>query len=175
MIFGWLREGRTDRWVLIDPHFPWPALHHGREVLRNWADLQNRRRALEHSAGPRRMPHPCRTHAKEDGSAELQVWPVEMFGHPRKWTDGDDVWRPAVRELATLMQARIACEVKISWCGGVFEAQPSKVASLADQKLLIGWARGEHEPKKLPVLEGGKVTMGGADIRVMPQGERVWH
>jgi hypothetical protein len=176
MIFGWLRDGRTDRWVLVDPHFPWPALHHGRNVLREWADSQNRRRAIEHSAGPRRMPWPCRTHVKESGGVELHVWPVEIYGKPRRWTDGDDVWRQPLRDLAELMQLTVACEVKLDWCGGAFEPSPSKVKSLQDQAGFIGWARGEHEPRSISTGagDGGKVSVGGTDIRIMPQGEHAW-
>ncbi len=181
MIFGWLAHGRTDRWVLIDPHFPWPALHHGRNVLRAWADDNNRRRALEHSAGPRRMSWPCRTHAKESGNAELHIWPVEMYGKPRSWTDGDDVWRQPIRDLAAHMQHVIACEVTFDWCGGTFAPEPSRVASLWDQKGFIGWKRGEHEPSQRVLLDraeasvGGKVSVGGNDVRIMPQGEKAWH
>lgn len=120
------------------------------------------------------MPWPCRTHAKEDGAAELQIWPVEVYGKPRSWSADDGVWREPIAELVVRMRAVIACEVRVTWCGGEFVAQPSRVRSLADQRGFIGWARGEREPKRLPTLDGGKVTMGGEDLRVMPQGERAW-
>ncbi len=110
----------------------------------------------------------------EVGLCGVRVWPCEIYGQPRNWTDGDDVWRPAVRDLATKMQAVVACDVKIEWLGGVIEKAPRAVKSLEDQKGFIGWARGEHEPTRLPVTVGGRIGMGGADVRVMPQGEASW-
>lgn len=98
MIVGWLEEGRTDRWILLDPIYPWMALHHGRSVLRRWADGQNRERALEHTAGPRRMPWPVRSSVKDSGSVVFNVWPVEPHCRPRSWSPGDRVWRDALAE-----------------------------------------------------------------------------
>jgi hypothetical protein len=179
MIFGWLEDGRTDRWLLVEPVFPWPALHHGRNCLREWAEAQNRARALEHTAGPRRMPWPCRTSVKEAGDAELRLWPVEPFGEPRSWGPGDHVWRPAMIELAALMQQQIACDVKLLWLGDGDIEHASNAPSLNGQTGFIGWQRGQKAPnldRAAPSPPGElKMRIGGADLRPMAQGEEPWH
>jgi hypothetical protein len=179
MIFGWLEHGVTGRWILVDPVFPWPALHNGRNALRAWADRQNRLRAIEHTPGPRRMPWPCRTAVKETGSADLRIWPVEIFGQPRQWNGTDHVWRDALHELAQAIAATIACPVGVSWPGGgPVDYAPRTVKSLEDQHGFIGWGKGEREPK-LPAMDHAaagnlKTSIGGADVRPLPQGETSW-
>jgi hypothetical protein len=122
MIFGWVEYGRTDRWVLVDALYPHPALHHGREALRAWADYQAHLRETQRSAGPRRMSWPCQSAVKETGAVELRIWPCGVWGVPRTWVDDDRVWRPAMADLGACMAASgIACGVELVWMGGAIE------------------------------------------------------
>lgn len=175
MIFGWLEHGRTDRWVLVDPLYPWMAMHHGRNALRAWADLQNRLRACELSAGPRRMPWPCKSAVKEDGEVVLNIWPTETHGQPRHWTGRDDVWRSAIADLAAHMAQEIGCPVTVAWMGGGEVERQTTLPHLKGRGF-IGWGKGERAPPE--GREPGnelKFSIKTADLRVLPQGEAAWH
>lgn len=175
MIFGWMEYGRTDRWVLVDPLFPWPALHHGRNALRAWADRQNRLRATGQSDGPRRMPWPCKTAVKEDGAAVLNVWPVETHGQPRHWTARDSVWRAALGDLAEHIAAEIGCPVEVAWMGGQTVERQTTTPHLKGRGF-IGWGKGERAPREARESgDGLKFSITTADLRVLPQGESAWH
>ena len=176
MIFGWLEHGRTDRWVLVDPLYPWMALHHGRNALRGWADRQNRLRACELSAGPRRMPWPCKSAVKEDGEVVLNVWPVETHGQPRHWTGHDDVWRAAIADLAAHMAQAINCPVTVAWMGGETVERQTTLPHLKGMGF-VGWGKGEHEPRGEMREPGNelKISVKTADLRVLPQGDAAWH
>lgn len=176
MIFGWLENGRTDRWVLVDAVFPWPALHNGRNAIRAWAGEINKARVLGLSAGPRRCPWPCKTAVKEDGRAELRIWPCEPYGKPRSWTARDKVWRLAIQELAEHVAADIGCPTHVLWMGGDEIERAVSPPGLKGRGFIC-WGKGEREPKDHPLTQGRelKVTIGGQDLRVLPQGEQEWH
>lgn len=181
MIFGWLENGRTDRWVLVDPVFPWPALANGRAALRAWASGHNRERALSHTAGPRRCPWPCQTNVKSDGNVELRIWPVAPYARPRKWSDADRVWRPAIAELAEMMASTIACPVEVLWLGGDTIERAVTEPDLQGRGF-FGWGKGEQAPKHDdprppdPELASQlRIGLGGADLNILPQGDDAWH
>jgi hypothetical protein len=175
MIFGWLEHGRTDRWVLVDALVPWPGLHNARESIRLWAAHHNRLRALEHSEGPRRCPWPCKVQVKEDGAAELRIWPCAPYGEPREWTERDGVWRGAMTELAELVATDIACPVTLTWMGGTVIEQSVNAPGLRNRGFLC-WGKGEREAKKPPWLSMGiNVSVTAKDVGVLPQGDAAWH
>jgi hypothetical protein len=177
MIFGWLENGQTDRWVLVDAIFPWPALHNGRNALRSWANLQNQRRALDHTPGPRRMPWPCKAVVKDHGDAELHVWPCEIYAKPRQWCADDRVWRAQLTELAEHVAADIGCPVTLMWMGGETIERAVTSPGLAGRGFLC-WGKGERAPnfRRIKELKEQPLRAGasGADIRIMPQGEGAW-
>lgn len=175
MIFGWLEHGRTDRWVLVDAVFPWPALHNGRNAIRAWADAQIRRRVLQQTPGPRRCPWPCKTAVKEAGAAELRIWPCEVYAKPRRWGPHDKVWRPAIMELAEHVAADIACPVHVLWMNGGGEIERATAPPGLKGRGFVGWGKGEREPKGDPGTFTAAMKMIGKDLRVMPQGESAWH
>jgi hypothetical protein len=179
MIFGWLQHGVTDRWVLVDMLAPWMSLHNARNALREWADIQQRARALEHTAGPRRCPWPCAVHAKEDGAVELRIWPCEPYGKPRAWTPRDSVWRDPLTNLAELVALDIKCPVEMAWMTGTEIELATVAPSLSDREGFLCWGKGEREPKAHPLQDADprkiKVTFHTTDIRLMPQGEDAWH
>lgn len=179
MIFGWLEHGVTDRWVLVDPLFPWPALHHGRAAMRTWADHHSKARALDRTPGPRRMPWPCQTAVKEDGAAELRIWPVMPFGYPRAWTEADRVWRPAMDELGAVVAAAIGCDVTLLYqAEGLVIERATTSPDLAGRGF-IGWGRGERAPSWLDKQQEPpgdlKMRVTAADLNIMPQGDKPWH
>jgi hypothetical protein len=176
MIFGWLEGGKTDRWVLVDPLFPWPALHHGRNALRGWADAQNKARATAHTAGPRRMPHPCKTAVKEDGSAVLNVWPCEPYGQPRAWGEHDGVWKAAIADLAAAIANAIGCPVTVAWMGAGDIERQTTTPHLKGMGF-IGWGKGEKAPRgeSRDPPKDLKISVKTADLRILPQGDAAWH
>jgi hypothetical protein len=175
MIFGWLQHGRTDRWLLVDLHTPWPALHNARATLRAWADHHDKRRLVERSEGPRRCPWPCKTSVKEDGHAELRIWPCGIYGVPRRWCPADNVWRPAITELAEAMATDIGCNVEVMWMMGGGEIERAlTVPGLRARRGFQCWGKGEHEPKKPPYSGALRVRIGGNNLRILPQGEDRW-
>lgn len=176
MIFGWLEYGRTDRWVLVDAVFPWPALHNGRNAIRFWADAMNKARVVHRSDGPRRCPWPCKTAVKEDGDAELRIWPCEPYGKPRAWCPDDSVWRPMITELAEHVAADIGCPVHVLWMGGSEIERAVSPPGLKYRGFLC-WGKGEREPKVAPAstIPLGKAKVTTEDLRILPQGEDQWH
>jgi hypothetical protein len=184
VIFGWREGARTERCILVDPNFPHPALHHGREMLRAWADHQDKLRSTTRTAGPVRMPWPCKTAVKEIGSAELVVWACDEFGRPRKWHFQDNGWRPHVRDLAERVASAIGCGVDVVWMGsdGVIEraVTPPGLAGRG----FIGWGKGEKEPalakadtEKMAAeldLEVAALRFHGKDLRILQQGVEKW-
>lgn len=176
MIFGWLENARTDRWVMVDALMPWPALHNGRNAMRAWAEAQNAARALEHSPGPRRCPWPCQVPVKEDGEAELRIWPCEPYGIPRKWTPRDRVWRDALAGLAETVACGIGCPVVLMWMGGEVIEKAVQAPGLRGRGFLC-WGKGEREPSaaRIRELKELRATMSGKDLGFMPQGDRAWH
>lgn len=134
------------RHVLVDSFFPWPALHHGRENLRAWCSRQKALRARGED-GPVRVSGGIQTAVKEDGEAEIRVWPVRKDGSPRPWGTSDDVWRDDLRELRRFVGRNLMCPVRLLWMPGGAEIEVSRtVPSLADRKGFWGWQRGEREP-----------------------------
>jgi hypothetical protein len=176
MIFGWLEHGKTDRWVLLDLHVPWPALHNSRATLRAWADHNNKLRATERTAGPRRCPWPCKTSVKEDGHAELRIWPCGVYGVPRAWLPADRVWRHAIPELTDVMATDIGCDVEVQWMmgGGDIERAVS-TPGLRDRSGYWCWGKGEQAPRKRNPLQGLRVKIASTNLRILPQGEDKWH
>jgi hypothetical protein len=177
VIFGWLEHGRTDRWVLVDAIFPWPALHNGRNAIRHWADEQQRLRVVERSPGPRRCPWPCKTAVKEDGDTELRIWPCELYAKPRSWSADDRVWHPAIEELAEHVAADIGCPVTTLWMA----SDDGEIVRAVSPPGLKGrgficWGKGEREPK---VVASGAFTaaarMTAQNLRILPQGDEAWH
>lgn len=178
MIMGWMENGRRDRLVLLDIKYPNPALHDARAVLREWATRQDLARARDRTPGPVRMPAACKSAVKTSGSIELAVWPCEAHGTPRHWTERDGVWRPVLAELADWMTATVACEVNLTWmAGGDRIVRACTEAGLAGMGFL-GWKRGEKAPRnESPPAPPGEITfkVSGANLGVMPQGEKAWH
>lgn len=152
MILGWRTatiDGRCSvgRLVLIDALFPWPALHYGRNALRDWAAAQTRARARLGDEGPSRMTFGLTTAVKEDGEVQLRVWPVGKGQTPRAWLPSDAVWREPLKELRRFVSADLACGTRLEWMpGGSTIARAETVPSLRGQSGFWGWRRGEREP-----------------------------
>jgi hypothetical protein len=176
MIFGWLEDGTTDRWVMVDAIMPWPALHNGRNAMRAWAEAQNAQRALDHTAGPRRCPWPCKVPVKEDGSVELRIWPCEPYGIPRRWTEQDNVWRDAIAGLAETVASGIKAPVDILWMGGETIERATQAPGLRGMGFLC-WGKGEREPTaaRIRALKDLRASAAGADMGIRVTTERDWH
>ena len=148
MMLAWRHGGSIAKnCVLIDPVFPWPALHHGREAMRVWAQWHNRQRTNVGDAGPTRLPWGLRASVKEDGDAVLSSWPSYANGTPRAWSEADSVWKSVLAELVEFVARDLLCAVSVQWMPGGSEFQRSEtVASLRDRKGFWGWRKGELEP-----------------------------
>lgn len=149
MMFGWRSGNKISNIILLDPVFPWPSLHHGREALRTYAEQNTRRRLRLQDAGPWRMSWPLKAAVKESGDAVIVIWPTDDRGGPRQWWPSDDIWRRELPRLAEHVGADLACAVKLQWMPGdtpfvKIEDQPS----LRDRKGFYGWRKGEHEPNE---------------------------
>lgn len=148
MMLGWRSARSVGRYVLLDPIFPWPALHHGREAMRIYATRQNKARLVNKDDGPMRMVWGLRASVKERGDAIIAVWPTDSRGGPRNWTPQDDVWKPTLAELAEFMAKDLLCDVKLKWMpGGEPFAKTLTVPSLQGVSGFYGWRKGENEPK----------------------------
>jgi hypothetical protein len=147
MMLAWRQGGHIAKnCVLLDPVFPWPALHHGREAMRLWAARQNLLRAAG-DAGPTRLMWGLLASVKEDGDAVISVWPGYSNGSPRPWSDGDNVWKPALADMVDFVGRDLLCAIDLQWMPGGIEFQRSEtVASLRDRKGFWGWRKGEREP-----------------------------
>lgn len=152
MILGWQSaplDGHCSvgRYVLVDALFPWPALHYGRNAMRDWAAMQSRRRNMLGAEGPVRVTFGLTTAVKEDGQVELRIWPVGKAQMPRDWTPADTVWREPLKELRRAVAADLACETRLEFMpGGNVVTRAQTVPSLRGVPGFWGWRRGEREP-----------------------------
>src|SRR5688572_1533387 len=145
--------------------------------MRAWADAMNQARVVHRSDGPRRCPWPCKTAVKEDGDAELRIWPCEPYGKPRPWTPQDNVWRPMMTELAEHVAADIGCPVTVLWMGSDGDIERAVSPPGLKGRGFLCWGKGEREPK-LPEVGSAperKLNVGAMDLRILPQGEKEWH
>lgn len=145
--------------------------------MRAWAEAQNAARALHHTAGPRRCPWPCKVPVKEDGDAELRIWPCEPYGVPRSWTARDSVWRDAMADLAATVACEIGCSVVLMWMGGETIERAVQAPTLRDQPGFLCWGKGETEPKgvrRREIMEL-RAKLVAKDLGIMPQGDDAWH
>lgn len=149
MMLGWRKGHSVGRYVILDPVFPWPALHHGREAMRVYAQRHNAERNRLGDEGPMRMPWwglSCAV--KETGGIVINVWPAGKRGVPRHWTPQDTVWRSKLADLAHFMAADLKCEVRLAWMpGGQPFTKELTVPSLRSVPGFYGWRKGEREPK----------------------------
>jgi hypothetical protein len=146
VILGWRYATHLGRYVVVDTLFPWPALHHGRENLRLWVKAQKALRARG-TEGPEYVGSGITTAVKEDGEAEMRVWPMAKGMMPRQWSPQDTVWREPLIELRRFVGRNLACTVRLNWMpGGDVIERVKTVPSLADRKGFWGWQRGEREP-----------------------------
>jgi hypothetical protein len=142
MLLGWRTGNSVGRYVLIDALFPWPALHYGRNAMRDWA-----KDCSKFSPGPFRMDLGLTTAVKETGQAELRVWPMGKGYMPRRWNDGDTIWREPLKEMRRFVGRELACETRLEFMPSDQEmVRAQTVASLRDRKGFWGWRRGEREP-----------------------------
>lgn len=147
MMLAWRSGAKLRHIIRIDPVFPWPSLHHGRENLRAWSEEHTRRRLRYGDAGPWRLPGPLLSSVREDGDARLRVWPTDSASAPRIWTAGDDVWRPTFEQLADWVGHDLMCEVRVQFMpGGEAFVQEGTAPSLYGRPGYYGWRKGEHEP-----------------------------
>jgi hypothetical protein len=153
MMLAWRKGNSVGRMILLDPVFPWPSLHYGRNALRAYGTRQNERRNRLGDEGPYRMPLGIRSAVKETGDAMLVVWPCDGREGPRHWTDDDSVWRTELPDLADFVAEDLMCGVVLKWMpGGEPFCREQSDASLRDRQGFYGWRKGEHEPVESVML-----------------------
>lgn len=149
MMLGWRKGHSVGRYVIVDPVFPWPSLHHGREALRLYTQRQTAARNRLGDEGLMRMPAwGLKCAVKECGDITINVWPAGKRGAQREWTAADAAWRPALGDLARFIAADLKCEVRLNWMpGGAPFTKELTVPSLRNVPGFYGWRKGEKEPK----------------------------
>ena len=149
MILAWRHGDSIGRYVLVDSTFPWPALHHGRAALKVWATAEGLRRQHLRDEGPCRAPfqwNGLTTAVVEYGDVLLRVWPVDGFGLPRQWTDGDGVWRQHLHDMRRFVSSELKCCSRLEIMPGGEVIRSANAPSLAGINGFRGWKKGEREP-----------------------------